>query len=120
MENQPKPGNETTEPRPRDKVDGALDAVEKIRAANAMADDVYHKCLVSLAYEYILVDETEVALVLLNRPGTEYYEKVQSKQMEEDELYRQLVVLLAYKLIQAGLVEGSDSLYPATMPAARA
>jgi hypothetical protein len=40
--------------------------------------------------------------------------------MEEDSMYKDLVILLAYKLVQLGLVGETDELYPPTMPGARA
>lgn len=110
----------TVTPRSREKVDEALLLIESIRAAGAMGDDVYHKCLVSLAYEYTLVDEDEEALILIVKVPTSYYESVQFEQMEADSLYQDTVVRLAYKLIQMGVVEGSDKLYVPTMPKASA
>lgn len=115
-----KPGNETTETRPRDKIDTALETVEKIHNFGAMADDVFFKCLTSLAYEYVMVEELDIGLMLLNRCGGDYFKDVQPKQMDEDEKYRELVIRLAYKLIQFGVVDGSELLTVATQAAAKA
>jgi hypothetical protein len=110
----------TTEVRDRDQVDGALKLVETLRANSAMGDDAYYKCLVSLAYEYLLADEHQLALVLLAKPPVDYYERVQLRQMEEDGMYRDLVVLLAYRLVQMGLVTSSEDTLSPTMAPAKA
>jgi len=113
-------GTPSVEPRPRDKIDEALKVVEALKASGALGDGAYFKCLVSLAYEYILVEEDQFALVLISKAPVEYYKTVQPQQMEEDPMYGDLVVLLAYKLVQMGVVDGSDDLYPPTMGPANA
>ena len=113
-------GTPTVEPRPKDKVDSALKMIEDIRKTGSLSDGAYHKCLVSLAYEYCLVDEDQMALVLLAKAPPEYYQTVQPQQMEVDEQYRDLVVLLAYKLIQMGVVDGDQETHVPTMAPAKA
>jgi len=106
--------------RPRDQVDGALKVVESIRATGAMSDGAYYKCLVSLAYEYVLADEDQMALVLLSKAPEDYYRVVQLQQMSEDSMYRDLVILLAYRLVQMGVVDGTEDSLPPTMAPAKA
>jgi hypothetical protein len=89
----------------REKADAALKVVEDIYKTGSMSDGSYYKCLVSLAYEYCLADEDQMALVLISRAPAEYYRVVQPQQMEVDSQYRDLVVLLAYRLIQMGVVD---------------
>lgn len=85
-----------------------------------MGDDVYHKCIVSLAYEYICADLQQEGLVQLSRVPVAYYQDVQLRHMQEDSMYAELVVLLSYKLIQMGIVDGSETLVVPTMAPARA
>jgi hypothetical protein len=106
--------------RTKPEVDAALLMIEKIKASGTMGEDVYHKCIVSLAYEYICADEQQEGLVQLARVPPSYYENVQLRQAREDKGYADLVVLLSYKLIQMGVVEGSEKIYVPTMAPARA
>lgn len=107
--------------RTKDEVEVALKQIEAIKKTpGAMSDEVYHKCLVSLAYEFICADEQQAGLVQLSRVPIGYYQDVQLKQMREDKMYAELVVLLSYKLIQMGVVDGSDKLFVPTMPLAEA
>ena len=69
----------------------------------------------SLAYEYCLAEEDQLALVMLTKAPPEYYQTVQPQQMEADPQYRDLVILLAYKLIQMGVVDGSEEVHTPTM-----
>lgn len=106
--------------RKKEDLDGALATIEKIFRSGTMEKDVYHKCLVSLGYEYILADEQQTGLVLISRPPTSYFQDVLYRQMKEDQMYAELVVLLSYKLVQMGVVDGSEKLYTPTMPVAEA
>lgn len=109
-----------TKPRNRGEVDQALAVVENIYKTGTMSPDVWAKCIVSLAYEYMCADQQQEALVQLNRVPPSYYKDVQYKHMKDDTMYAELVVLLSYRLIQMGVVEGSEELIEPTMPPARA
>lgn len=106
--------------RKKDEIDAALKVVETLHSSGAMSDGSWAKCVVSLAYEYTMIEEDQMALVLLARPPVEYYQTVQPQQMEADDQYRDLVILLAYKLIQMGVVEGADDVHTPTMAPANA
>lgn len=106
--------------RSKEEVDKALQVVEQLRKTEVMGQDVYHKCLVSIAYEYVMADLLEEGLMQLSRVPADYYRDVQPRHMEDDSMYRDLVVILAYRLIQAGVVENSDPVSTPTMPMARA
>lgn len=103
-----------------EEIDAALKTVEDIYKSEAMTREVYHKCLVSLAYEYILADAQQQGLVQLARVPASYFEDYQLPQMREDKMYAELVVLLSYKLIQMGVVDGADEVVAPTMAPARA
>ncbi len=104
--------------RTREEIDGALKLVEDM--AGSMELPVYHKLVVSLAYEYLCCDQQQEGLVQLSRVPRDYYENHQLQQMQDDGMYAELVVLLSYKLIQAGVVDGSEDLLPVTMAQAKA
>lgn len=106
--------------RPKDEIDKAVALMEQIRKSGAMGPDVYHKCIVGLAYEYIMADQQQEGLIQLSRVPESYYRDVQLKQMQEDKLYAETVILLSYRLIQMGVVDGSEDLYVPTMALARA
>lgn len=106
--------------RKKDEIDGALATIEKINKSGAMERQVYHKCLVSLAYEYILADATQEGLIQLSRVPPAYFKDYQLDQMREDSMYSDLVVLLSYRLIQMGVVDGSDEVVVPTMAQAQA
>lgn len=106
--------------RKKEDLNGALATVERIFKSGTMDKDVYHKCLVSLGFEYICADEQQEGLVLISRVPISYYQDVQLKQMREDKMYAELVVLLSYKLVQMGVVDGSEKLFAPTMPVAEA
>lgn len=109
-------GTPRVEPRSKDKVDQALKMIEDIRKTGTLSEGAYYKCLVSLAYEYCLADEDQLALVMLAKAPPEYYKVVQPQQMEADAQYRDLVILLAYRIVQMGVVEGTEEVHVATMP----
>jgi hypothetical protein len=106
--------------RKKDEIDTALAMIEKIFKSGAMEHQVYHKCLVSLAYEYILADAGQEGLIQLSRVPASYFKDYQLAQMKEDGMYSDLVVLLSYRLIQMGVVDGSDEVVVPTMAMARA
>lgn len=106
--------------RNKEEVDIALMQIEKIYAQHVMSDAIYYKCLVSLAYEYICANEHQEGLVQISRVPVSYYQDVQLQHMREDKSYAELVVLLSYRLIQMGVVEGSENLHVPTMAPARA
>jgi hypothetical protein len=109
-------GTQRVEPRTKDKVDAALKMIEDIRKTGTLSDGAYYKCLVSLAYEYCMAEEDQLALVLLAKAPAEYYKVVQPQQMEDDASYRDLVILLAYRIIQMGVVDGAEEVHAPTMP----
>jgi hypothetical protein len=105
-------------PRSKEKVTAALKLVTDLRKSGGMEDDIYHKCLVCLAQEYSALDDMSSANYLISKVPHEYYETVQLKQMEEDKSYEEVVILLAYSLIQHGYVDGVDDVFRPTQTGA--
>lgn len=106
--------------RIKEQIDGAVKQIEMMHDQGALGSEAYYKCLVSLAYEYVCADDLQEALKQLSRVPGSYYQDVQLRHMREDSMYRDLVVLLSYKLIQLGVVEGTEELVIPTMAPARA
>ena len=106
--------------RVKEQVEAAVKQMDMMYEQGAMGAEVYYKCLVSLAYEYVCCDELQMGLIQLARVPASYFQDVQLRQMREDGMYRDLVVLLSYKLIQMGIIEGSEELITPTMPLANA
>lgn len=106
--------------RPKNQVDLALKQIDEIHSQGVMPDDVYYKVMVCLAYEYIQADDHQMGFLLINRCPPEYFEKTQVLQMQEDPSYRDVVVLMAYKLIQLGVVTGDTEVFKPTQAGAKA
>ena len=102
------------------RIDEMRSVVERYKTEGLDADS-YNKCLVCLSYEYLQAGCELDAINILASVPVEYFENVQLKQMEEDAMCNSLVINLSYKLIQAGLVEGTDEIMMTpNVPAARA
>lgn len=101
----------------KEQIDRSLLDVEKIRQSGGFADDLYHKLIVCVAYEYLVAGEQQQGLVQLSRVPPSYFLDVQVKQMDEDRSYRDLVVLLSYKLVQLGVVDMEEHMEPTMAPA---
>lgn len=107
--------------RTKEAIDAAFKLVESLAGKEGGLDDsVYRKCTICLAHEYSLINDMDMVQYLIAKVPKEYYENVQLRQMAEDETYREVVILLAYTLIQRGLVAGSDDIWQPTQSAARA
>jgi hypothetical protein len=101
--------------RTKEEVDSAFELIETLSGKHGMEPDSYHKCICSLAYEYSLIDCLDTTQYLLSKCPKEYFETVQLRQMDEDENYRGVMVMLAYTLVQRNLVEGVDEVFQPTM-----
>lgn len=89
----------------RKAIEEALLAIKTMVREEAITPDIYFKGLVSLAYEYVLLNDASAATDLLNLVPVEYFLGVQDKQMEDDPVYAEVSVKLAKYLIDAGLVD---------------
>lgn len=101
----------------KEQIDQSLLDVEKMRQSGGFTDDLYHKLLVCVAYEYLVAGEQQQGLVQLSRIPPSYFLDVQMGQMAEDRSYRDLVVLLSYRLIQLGVVDTEEHMQPTMAPA---
>lgn len=80
----------------------AIEALEGLRADKTIDDDIYHKGVVAIAFEYADAEEMDIALGMLVKVPKAYYADVQLGQMCADPLYSEVVVRLARLLVLAG------------------
>lgn len=89
-----------------DRLDKATQAIEEMRAAGALADGPYFQCVLTIAADYLCKEEnTEQALILLNRLPESYFDDILPAQMEDDEDFANLVAEFSYRILQLGVVE---------------
>jgi hypothetical protein len=82
-----------------------------------ISDDDYHKCLVSLSYEYFLGDDSATGLTLLSLCDHRYFRDTQLQQVRTDPLYSKMVVFIAGCLIKKGIVSLYEVPAPTQAPA---
>jgi hypothetical protein len=97
----------------------SLAVVTQMYRQGVLAPDDYHKCVVSLAYEFSVAGYHLRAASIIQSVPLEYFQSVQRKQMEEDGRYAYIAYTLALNLVQNGLVHLGPKV-AATMPAASA
>ncbi len=95
------------------------EALKKMWLSKEISDRLYHKSLVQLGYDFFNSGDTEGAIECLGSVNPTYFENEQRVDMEEDQSYANIVVVMAYKMIQLSIVDmGSDP--EPTMPKATA
>lgn len=92
----------------------------QLRAERVIDDNLYFKCLVSLAYEYAENQENEQCARLLFQCPPDYFSQVLPRQVQEDKLYRDCVIRLTYNLIRAGYIEFAKDPLELIQPTAKA
>lgn len=100
-------------------VESVLMDVEEMYRMGAMPQEAYHKCMVSLAAEYLEHDDLDRCLELLNKCPPSYYMETQPQQADEDSMFAEVVIKMAYKLVKMGVV-GMDLDVEPNMPEAEA
>lgn len=102
-----------------DRLSKAIQAVEEMRSAGALTDAPYYQCLLTIAADYLCKEEdTEQALIVLNRLPESYFDDILPAQMEDDENFAALVAEFSFRILQLGIVEAD--LESANMAAANA
>lgn len=96
---------ETFGNRKNSTLDRAVKDFETLHADGVIDDNLYFKCLVSLAYEYSENQELEQSARLVFTCPPEYYQSVLPIQVREDKQYRDCVIRLTYYLVKAGYIE---------------
>lgn len=83
---------------------GALAQIEDMYRKDALSDEAYYQCMVTLASEFLCAHhDAERALVLLNKCAPAYFDGPILEQMRADELYAAAALQLTYHLYRLGL-----------------
>lgn len=87
------------------KLADAVQAVVAMHRSGTLEDDAFHKTMVTLAYQYSLLETgLSEAQALLNVIPIEYYYNTQEQQMLDDPAFARLCMELGDKLVAAGVV----------------
>jgi len=98
-------------------LDGALETLETMHGNGSLDDNYYQQCLVTLASEYLCRrHDPELALILLNRCSSQYFQEVIFSQMRADGMYAQVALELVYRLQQLGLTADTRADTPNQKP----
>lgn len=93
-------------------IDDAFAAVRSLHRDGKLSDDLYHKSVVCLAYEYAVLGEMLACAATLQLVPVTYSGDVMRQQMREDEAFRVVATTVARKLVEAGLVDLGRGLVP--------
>lgn len=88
-----------------DKAKLAMKAIDDMKANESLGQDDYCKCMIELAYSFFKEDDLDSCLQSIGKCPPEYFKEGQYKQMLEDEVYKDTVIYLAFKLVQMGIVD---------------
>lgn len=86
--------------------------LRSLYAQGTMEKPVYLKCIVSLAYEYLVAGLIEDARVILGECDQEYVSNHLPGQMVEDTKFHALAYYVAQKLADAGISSGDEAEEP--------
>ena len=82
-----------------------IDNLNKMKAEELVDDALYFKCLVEIGYSFLRDGDLNACLEMICKCEPEYFKTTQIQQMHEDPTYKEMVVYMAGKFIQYGLVE---------------
>lgn len=92
-------------PRNVDSVNKAVVDLDELYCKKLFEEDIYFKCILGLAYEYMVLHEGEKALSLIFRCEPDYFKGAIQTQMEQDPLFRDVIIVLTHSLSKAGYLE---------------
>lgn len=75
-----------------------------------ISNSLLQMTIVSLSYEAFAENDIDNCLILLNKMDPEYLKGDAILDMKNDEIFRQTVMYLAFKLTQIGLINGEVSI----------
>jgi hypothetical protein len=85
-------------------IDDQVAAVTRLHREGQIDDNVFHKCMVAIAYEYAVRDEPLRAAGIIQSIPVEYFREVQMKQMQEDPSYCLVAFACAQRLVADGII----------------
>jgi hypothetical protein len=96
----------------KNKLEGSVFALREMLQEGKITEDAYYKLIVMAAYEYLVLKDTQNAIILLNGIPISYYENMQGEQMATDPEYCKQATFVADTLISTGLVDENMHLDP--------
>ncbi len=87
----------------------AIWAVRDLWTAGNIDDNIYHKCMVGIAYEFVVDEEIDTGVAMLMEIPLSYYESVQPQQLVEDQEYAQICITIARHLALGGYLSNRFS-----------
>jgi hypothetical protein len=82
-----------------------IQAIEDMKNNHVLDEDLYCKCMVEMAYNLFREGDVDGCLHAINKCNPSYFNDKQLVHMQEDIVYKNIVIYLACKFIQIGLVE---------------
>jgi hypothetical protein len=89
-----------------------LKTIQEMKDNGALDEDLYCKCLVELAYAFLKKGEFDDCVQTVGKCNPKYFGDKQLEHMIEDQVYREIVIYLAYKFVQLGVVELDGTAVP--------
>ena len=86
-----------------DYIDKVYDDVKDLFQNGSLEKDIFYKCLISLAFEYLCISDMSNCVHLIAECDTHYINVVMSEQMDEDPKFKSLVIKLVDVLDRSGL-----------------
>jgi hypothetical protein len=83
----------------------AIKAIDEMKSSEMLDLDNYHKCMVELAYQFFKEGDIDSGIQMIGKCQPEYFGAKQLQHMKEDEVYKNIVLYLAYKFIQYDMVD---------------
>lgn len=83
----------------------AVKSIDEMKASDALDNDSYCKCMVELSYNFFKDGDVDSCIQMIGKCSPEYFKSKQLQHMQEDEVYKDTVIYLAFKFVQMGLVE---------------
>lgn len=90
----------------------AIKAFDELKNSDLLDIDSYHKCLVELSYNTFRDGDLDACIQTIGRVSPDYFLTKQVEHMLEDENYKNMVLYMAYKFIQMGVVEAGLEINP--------
>ncbi len=90
----------------------AIKAIDDMKSSEALDIDSYCKCMVELAHNFFREGDIDGCIQTIGKCPPDYFKEAQFKHMEEDAVYKDTVIYLAYKFIQMGMVNVGEDMQP--------
>lgn len=89
----------------KDSSELSIKSIDKLKNSGTLDDNLYFKVCVELAVKFFKDGDLDACLQAVGRCSPEYFQGPALKQMEEDSVFADNMVYLAYKLIIMNCVD---------------